>query len=192
MGSLNIDQNAWYQIAVTRQSGQSLRGTVLYDNGDSGAVFYEITNTSSTAQSWQFYAYNSSVYLLRCRISGPDAYLGSIQGSGSSSDPGKDVAGDTSPYMATYNISDSSMFWQAGTWTDGTIYFYNLSNGSDWRLDVLSDSLMVMSSNISAPQIGEQFSYTKLGAIDDSQWSTYNVSSAKVLYNETLHHHIYV
>lgn len=190
MGSLNIDPNAWYQINVTKQTGQSFRGTVLYDDaGARGAAFFELTNASSPAQAWQFFPFNASVYLLRCQVAGPTAYLGAKRGSGNNDDgdaggggggggddPGADVTGDTLPYMVRYDAADASMFWEAGLWADGTIYLYNLANGSDWRLDVGDDSLMVLSSNITAPQPGEQVTYSKVRAINDESWSTYNVS----------------
>lgn len=184
MGSLNIDQNSWYQINATKASGQSLRGTVLYDDGLAGAVFFTFTNSSKDTQSWQFYPFNSTVYLVRCQAAGPDAYLGvRVSDRSSSGDDDNDdgssnngVLGDTVPYLAAYNISDDSMFWQTGLWSDGTVYLYNLANGSDWRMTVLDNSLMAMSSNITAPQKGEQFKYARVGAIDNEKWSTYSVS----------------
>lgn len=172
--SLNLDDNAWYQVNVTRFTGLSLRGTSLYNDGNTGAVFYQNTNTSIPGQSWQFYPYNSSVYLLRCRNGGPDAYLAVAVGKSDSSDSSS-VTGNTVPILANYNVTDDSMFWQVGPWGDGTYYFSNLANGSDWRLNVLSNALMAMDSNITSAQPGEHFTFTSLSTIGDSRYSTVNV-----------------
>lgn len=181
MGSLNLDQNAWYQINVTRQSGQSLVGTPLYtNNGTQGAVFYQITNTSSPMQSWQFWPYNSSVYLLRCRDSGPNSYLAASSLGGGDGDPAGHVIGDSVPVMNSYKNTDASMFWVAAPWGDGTYYLYNLANGSNWRINVLSSSLMTMDSDITAPQVGEQFVFSPLRAINDNRYSTYHVGDSQI------------
>lgn len=172
--SLNLDQNAWYQVNVTRFRGLSLRGTSLSNDGNTGAVFYENTNTSTVGQSWQFYPYNSSVYLLRCRNGGPNAYLAvavGVESTGSSAV----TTGNTVPIMANYNVTDDSMFWRVDPWGDGTYYFSNLANGTDWRLNVLGTGLMAMDSNITSAQSGEHFTFTSLSTIGDSRYSTVNV-----------------
>lgn len=177
MGSLNIDSNAWFQInAPNKSSQQSFRGTILYQDGLTGAVFFATTNTSANTQNWQLLPFNSTVYLIRCEASGPDAYLSVKLGDSTSG-----IVGNTIPYMALYNVTDDSMFWSTGLWADGTVYFYSLANGSDWRLTMLDNSLMAMSSNITAPQIGQAFTYTKLSAIDDKQWSTFSVGHGNMI-----------
>lgn len=169
--SLNLDTNAWYQINVTRFTGLSLRGTVLYDKDHkAGAAFYTTSNTSDPSQYWQFYPYNASVYLLRCKTPGSKAYLGATQTTN------KGVTGNTSPYVADYSISDASMFWTVEPWGDGTYYLWNLGNGSDWRMNVLQTALLAMDSNITSEQSGEHFSFTTLGAIDADRYSTVSVS----------------
>lgn len=171
--SLNLDDNAWYQVNVTRFTGLSLRGTSLYNDGNTGAVFYQNTNTSIPGQSWQFYPYNSSVYLLRCKNGGPNAYLAVAAGTGNSDS--STVTGNTVPILANYNVTDDSMFWQVAPWGDGTYHFSNLANGSDWRLNVLGNALMAMDSNITSAQSGEHFTFTSMSTIGDSQYSTVNV-----------------
>lgn len=171
--SLNLDENAWYQVNVTKFTGQSLLGTSLFKDGNTGAVFYQNTNTSRIGQSWQFYPYNSSVYLLRCKDGGPNAYLAAAAGEANADSSA--VSGNTVPIMANYNVTDDSMFWQVEPWGDGTYYFHNLANGSDWRLNVRDNALMAMDSNITSAQSGEHFTFTSLSTIGDSRYSTVNV-----------------
>ena len=172
--SLNLDENAWYQVNVTRFTGLSFLGTSLYNEGNTGAVFFQNTNTSSRGQSWQFYPYNSSVYLLRCKDGGPNAYL-AVAAAGKDSTDSSTVTGNTVPVMANYNVTDDSMFWQVAPWGDGTYHFSNLANGSDWRLNVLGTGLMAMDSNITSAQSGEHFTFNSLSTIGDSRYSTVNV-----------------
>ncbi|KAF3767309.1 hypothetical protein M406DRAFT_328397 [Cryphonectria parasitica EP155] len=169
--SLNFDTNAWYQVNVTSQKDQCFHGTPLYEDGLTGAVFFQNTNTSNTGQRWQFYPYNSSVYLLRCEEGGPNGYLGTSLGTGSDKDR---LTGNTVPWLAHYNVSDDSMFWTIEPWGDGTYYFSNLANGTGWRLDTLVTALMAMNSNITSAQRGEQYTFTSIGVIDDSRYSTAN------------------
>lgn len=183
----------------TRFTGLSLRGTSLFKDGLTGAVFDEITNSTSPGQRWQFYPYNASVYLLRCEEGGPDAFLAAARGSGSSSDPASSTTGDTVPIMSNLSISDSSIFWQIAPWGDGTYYFSNLANGSDWRLNTLSTALMAMDSNITTEQSGEHYQFSSMGTIGNSRYSTMDVidpaSSHIALHSDLIpfldisHHH---
>lgn len=172
--SLNLDANAWYQVNVTKFSTLSLYGTPLYKGGKTGAVFYQNTNTSVRGQNWQFFPYNSSVYLLRCDYGGPDAYLAAAAGK-PDADSSDVTTGNTIPIMANYSVADNSMFWRVAPWGDGTYYFYNLANGSYWRLNVLGTGLMAMDSNITSAQSGEHYTFTSLRTIGDSRFSTVNV-----------------
>lgn len=171
--SLNFDDNTWYQVNVTKFSGFSLLGTSLFKDGLTGAVFYKETNTSLRGQSWQFYPYNSSVYLLRCKDAGPNGYLAAA--AGSSDGAQASITGNTVPILANYNVTDDSMFWQIDPWGDGTYYFSNLANGTNWRLNVLDTALMAMDSNITSEQAGEHFTFRSLGTIGDDRYSTINV-----------------
>lgn len=171
--SLNFDTNAWYQVNVTKFPGSSLLGTSLFQDGKTGAVFYQNTNTSAKGQSWQFYPYNSSVYLLRCKDGGPNGYLAAAAGKTNTDQ--SDVTGNTVPILANYNVTDDSMFWTVAPWGDGTYYFSNLANGSEWRLSVMDNKLMVMDSNTLPAQSGEHYTFTSLSTIGDSRYSTVNV-----------------
>ncbi|KAK2615503.1 hypothetical protein N8I77_002253 [Diaporthe amygdali] len=170
--SLNFDTNAWYQVNVTKFPGSSLLGTSLFQDGKTGAVFYQNTNTSAKGQSWQFYPYNSSVYLLRCKDGGPNGYLAAAAGKTDTDQ--SDVTGNTVPILANYNVTDDSMFWTVAPWGDGTYYFSNLANGSEWRLSVMDNKLMVMDSNTLPAQSGEHYTFTSLSTIGDSRYSTVN------------------
>lgn len=182
--SLNFDDNTWYQVNVTRFTGLSLLGTSLFKDGKTGAVFYQNTNTSARGQSWQFYPYNSSVYLLRCKDGGPNGYLAAAAGKEDTEQ--SSITGNTVPILAHYNVSDNSMFWQIEPWGDGTYYFSNLANGSNWRLNVLGSALMAMDSNITSEQAGEHFTFSSLSTIGDDRYSTINVRFSAISDNEVL------
>jgi hypothetical protein len=170
--SLNFDDNMWYQVNVAKFSGSSLLGTSLVDSL-TGAVFYQETNTGTQGQSWQLYPHNSSVYLLRCKDGGPNRYLAAAAGKGDGEQ--SSITGYTVPIIANYNVTDDSMFWKIEPWGDGTYYFFNLANGSNWRLNVLDSGLMAMDSNITPAQSGEHFTFTSLSTIGDDGYSTSNV-----------------
>lgn len=173
--SLNFDSDTWYQVNVTKFPEFSFLGTSLYNHdGTTGAVFYEATNTSKPGQKWQFYPFNSSAYLLRCQDGGPDAYLAVAVGT-----PETKTSGRTIAIMASYTILEDSMFWQIQPWGDGTYYFTNLANGTDWHLNVLDTGLLAMDSNIMSTQVGEHYTFTSLSTIGDSRFSTVSMSSKK-------------
>lgn len=176
--SLNLDTNVWYQVNVTKLSGYSLAGNTLTDHdGTTGGAVLVTTDTTDDAQSWQFYPYNSSAYLLRSKGSGHDSYLSVTVEGGGPSDPARDTLGDTVPQMAWYNVTEASMFWEVTPWGDGTYYLSNLANGSSWRLDALDDKRhMVLDSNITSAQSGEHFTFSSLSTIGNSLYSSYNVS----------------
>lgn len=171
--SLNFDDNTWYQVNATKASGKSFYGTSLFQDGKTGAVFFQNTNTSVRGQSWQFYPYNSSVYLVRCKDGGPNGYLAAAAGKEDTEQ--SSITGNTVPILANYNVTDETMFWQIEPWGDGTYYFSNLGNGSNWRLNLLDSGLMAMDSNITSAQSGEHFTFASLSTIGDDRYSTINV-----------------
>jgi hypothetical protein len=67
--------------------------------------------------------------------------------------------------MCNVSFADNSMFWTISPWGDGTFFFANAANGTDWHLQVKSNSLLAMSSNITAPQNGQRFSFNQQGPI---------------------------
>lgn len=161
----NFNSNQWYQLNVKAFTTLSMDGSTLYDHG-TGSVFFQNTNTTLPGQQWQIYAFSSSTYVLRTKESGHDGYLGvAVTYNGT-------TAGNTVPEMRNHTLSDNSMFWQITPWGDGTFFFTNSANGTAWHLDVLLSALMAMSSNITAPQDGQRYSFTTLGAINDQAFST--------------------
>lgn len=166
----NFDPNTWYQLTAKGHPAQSMYGGPLFAEG-LGPVYFEITNTTLAGQRWQLYPYNSSTYLLRTKESGHDAYLSAAYSANETTIPGS-----TRPKMQDYTLSDTSIFWQISPWGDGTFYFTNLANGTAWHMQVNPNSLMAMSSNITAPQDGQSFSFTSLGSINDQTFSTVDVS----------------
>jgi hypothetical protein len=171
----NFDSNHWQQINISPNSentgqGQSMDGSVLYTKQGTGSVFFTDTNTTAAEQLWQIFAFNSSYYVLRTQGSGPEGYMNTGLGSGGL------TPGNTVPLMANYLISDDSMFWKISPWGDGTFFFTNAANGTAWNLAIKPNSLMVMTSNISAPQDAQRFSFTQQGTIDDVRYSSVLVS----------------
>ena len=160
-----INSNQWQQITCAgRQKGQSLAGGVL-DSDRRGTTYFQKTDAGSSVQQWQMFRFNTSYYVLRSKASGSQGYL--------------NVAGDNVPYMANSSISDASMFWKIHPWTDGTFYFTNAANGSAWHMEVEPTSLMALSSNITAPQDGQRFSFSQLGTVNDVAFSTVIVRKLK-------------
>jgi hypothetical protein len=171
----NFDSNHWQQINISPNSentgqGQSMDGSVLYTKQGTGSVFFTDTNTTAAEQLWQIFAFNSSYYVLRTQGSGPEGYMNTGVGSGGS------TPGNTVPLTANYLILDDSMFWKISPWGDGTFFFTNAANGTAWNLAIKPNSLMVMTSNISAPQDAQRFSFTQQGTIDDVRYSSVLVS----------------
>ena len=79
--------------------------------------------------------------------------------------------------MRNVTLSDASMFWSITPWDDGTFYFTNAGNGTDWHLNVKPNSLLNMSSNITAPQEGQSFSFDQQGAINQAGFSSVSIAS---------------
>lgn len=162
----NFDSNRWYQLDVGPVEGQSMVGTTLFDEQLRGAVFFQVTNLTSPLQNWQVYPFNSSYYVLRTEASGPYGYL-SVKAS-----VDETTNGNTVPFISNASIVDNSMFWQILPWDDGTFFFTNAVNGSAWHLFVKDNSLMAMSSNITAPQTRQEFTFNATGTIDDVRYSS--------------------
>jgi len=163
--NLNLDTNSWYQINVNSYPDQSLDGTVLYQTGGTGVVFLQNTNASHWEQNWQLFPINDT-YVLRSRGSGPKGYLNTAI------NVNETTAGSTVPQMRNYNISDDSMYWAAGAWGDGTFFLVSRANGSDFHLGAKDNAFLSMDSNFTRPQHGQQFTFKKLGTIDDQRFSS--------------------
>jgi hypothetical protein len=164
----NFDPNSWYRMYLQWNTAQSIAGTALYNQG-SGAVFIQDTNITSIEQ-WQIFPFNQTYYVLRTKGSGPTGYLHA------SFSVDETTPGLTVPDMKDASIQDDSMFWQIDPWGDGTFFMTNANNGSDWHLNVKDNGRMSLSSNITQPQEGQQFSFERLDVIDDVRYSSVIVS----------------
>ena len=164
----NFASDHWHQIYIgdSPDGGQSASGTSLYNNSLTGAIFFTETNTTKPQQLWQLYPFNSTYYVLRSKDSGPTGYL-TVNFQALEVTPGKTV-----PLMTNASISDDSMFWQIEPWGDGTFFLANAANGTKWHLEKKPNSLMAMSSNTTAPQNGQRFSFKQLGQIQNDKFTT--------------------
>lgn len=173
----NFDRNTWYQILWT--SSSSFQGNALNFNTASteGAVYCNTTDTSSASQQWQIFPYNSTYYILRTKASSALGYLVTYCA------PSEPTPGSTVPAVFNASIADDSMFWQISPWGDGTFYFTNAANGTSWHMynklpgQYPGGGLMAMTSNISMAQVGQEFSFSALGSVDDVAYSSVVVSS---------------
>ncbi|KAG4414319.1 hypothetical protein IFR04_012565 [Cadophora malorum] len=164
----NFASDHWHQIYIgdSPDGGQSASGTSLYKNSLTGAIFFTETNTTKPQQLWQLYPFNSTYYALRSKDSGPTGYL-TVNFQTQEDTPGKTV-----PLMTNASISDNSRFWQIEPWGDGSFFLSNAANGTEWHLEKKPKSLMAMSSNITAPQDGQRFSFKQLGQIQNGEFTT--------------------
>ena len=80
--------------------------------------------------------------------------------------------------MLNVTNSDASMFWAVSPWGDGTFYLTNAGNGTDWHLNNIQNGLLSMSSNITAPQNAQRFSFDKQGLINDIAFSSVSLPAA--------------
>jgi hypothetical protein len=168
----NFDTNKWYQIIRSGSTDQSMDGSYLYNKGETGSTFFKVTDTTDPEEQWQFFPYDSTTYVLRTKASGSFGYM-TVAVSQTETTPGATV-----PKMTNCSLADTSMFWQISPWGDGSFFFTNAANGSAWHLLTKSNSLMAMSSNISIPQFGQRYSFNALTAIDDTRFSTLDVSNS--------------
>jgi len=88
----------------------------------------------------------------------------------------------TVPLMTNASISDNSRFWQIEPWGDGSFFLSNAANGTEWHLEKKPNSLMAMSSNITAPQDGQRFSFKQLGQIQNGEFTTVAVCIPLFMY----------
>ncbi|KAF2477542.1 uncharacterized protein BDR25DRAFT_274753 [Lindgomyces ingoldianus] len=164
----NFDSNQWYQLYVNQNKDSSLLGTNLYKNGESGAVFFNTTDTDLPGQRWQIYSVNDT-YVLRNKDGGTNAFLGTKY------EPTETTPGQTQALMIKNTISDDAVYWTVTPWGDGTFYLTNGENGTSWHLKKKANGLLALDSNITAPQNGQRFSFKTIGAINDKKFSSVNV-----------------
>ncbi|XPS80365.1 hypothetical protein M3J09_012325 [Ascochyta lentis] len=77
MSSSNLDTNKWYSLYVNNDNSSSLLGTNLYNRaGTTGALFFNKTDPEIATQRWQLYPVNTPTYVLRCKASGANGFIG--------------------------------------------------------------------------------------------------------------------
>ena len=91
----------------------------------------------------------------------------------------EETLGNTRLLTMNYTISTNSMFWQITPWGDGTFDMTNAENGTAWHMNRKPDGLVNMNSNMTAPQLGQKWSFTQLEKIDNSLYSSVLVCSSR-------------
>lgn len=180
----NFDPNRWYSIKNAKFTSHSLVGTYLVmSNNTAGAVFSQIAKPESAEQIWQFFPIEGS-FVLRTLAGGQAGFLATKQDS--------KVAwtGSTVPRLARNTLFEaeevdggkgkSSMFWNVASFGDGSFYFYNRQNGSDWHLCLLDNALSVLDSNATGP-IGQRFTVVATDReVNDERFSSLPLPGATV------------
>lgn len=171
----NFDSNQWYHLYVNENKNQALVGASLsaQSNGTRGSAFFQAANLTQPNQRWQFYAVNSTFYVLRTSKGGPDAFL-STKFEEDESTPGQ-----TQPQMIRGNVSDDSVYWRVSPWGDGTFFLTNKENGTAWHLERKPNALLAMDSNITQPQDGQRWLFDTIATINNERFSTVNVGFSK-------------
>jgi hypothetical protein len=169
-----FDRNQWYHIYFDGKTTQALMGSQLYNQTtQSGTVFFQTFKKKEPAHQWQFYPVeDSKYYLLRTKASGKDGFLGT------KFSPNEETPGHTVPRMIRGNVSDDSIYWNVGTFPDGTFFLSNKLNKTTYHLTRKGNSLAAMTSNTSASLDlpGQHFSFDAISAIDNQRFSTVSVS----------------
>lgn len=173
MATTDLDTNQWYQLCLGDKKDSCVIGTNLFSTSNTkGAVFISPGNASATVQRWQVFPVTvnkTAVYVLRSGDSGPNGFLG----VGYSAN--EETEGMTRPMMYRGDVAAQNVFWSLGDWGDGTSFMTNAINGTN-HLNVKSTGIMAMSPNITAPQNGQRFKLSPVAKIDDSRYSSVNVS----------------
>lgn len=168
----NFNSSSWYQITLGTTStnpGLGLVGTGLYGGGGTGAAFMTPANTSDPQQLWQLFPWNSTYYVLRSKAGGWGAYLGTkLSGL-------ETATGSTAPDMKNSTLTDDSAFWTINPWHDGTFYFQNAANGTNYNMQVTPKALLTMTTNITSPQPEESFLFTEVSAIENKKFTNVTV-----------------
>jgi len=167
----NFNRNNWYQVTLKSGDVLSLASSTV-GNG-AGSAFFQITNTSRPTQQWQLFGSEDGPYVVRSAEGGPTGYLTARPGSSVKTSVN---SGNTVPGLSDYTVADKSMYWTIKPWGDGSFWMSNQANGTRWHLERESNGLGAMSSNITAPQLGQSFVFKSLGKINDAKYSTVQVN----------------
>ena len=173
MATPTIDKNQWYHLYVNGIKKRALIGTDLNSSGGTrGAVFFNTTDTAVNVQRWQIYPVtvnDTTVYTLRCKETGPNGFMG----TGYVDE--EETEGKTRPMMLRGDIADNTVYWNFGSWGDGTWFLTNSANGTDYHLNKKAGNVVAMSPNVTAPQNGQRFGFAAIDRIDDEKYWSVNV-----------------
>jgi hypothetical protein len=78
--------------------------------------------------------------------------------------------------MVKGSVTDDSIYWMFSPWEDGTFFMTNKKNGTNWHLEKRYSGFIVLSSNVTAPQDGQRWSFEPIEAINNVKYSTISVS----------------
>ena len=171
----NLNSSFWYHLYIKRDKTRSLAATNLSSRNETmGATLYKSVDKNNATQRWQWFGINSTTYVLRCEVGGPDAFLGTKH------EPSEKTPGQTQAVMVRGDVSDDSVYWTVSPWEDGTFFMTNGENGTDWHLEKMRSGSIAMSSNVTAPQDGQRWSFEAIEAINDDNYSTIQVSYLKL------------
>ncbi|KAF2449012.1 hypothetical protein P171DRAFT_222790 [Karstenula rhodostoma CBS 690.94] len=171
----NFDRNQWYHIYYNKNNETAFMGGELHNRtAQAGTTFFQTFDPKEPAHHWQFYRVeDSKFYLLRTMASGAEGFLGTRYSET------EDTPGKTVPYMIRGNVSDDSIYWNVGTFPDGTFFLSNKANKTTYHLTRKANALGAMTSKTDASLDlpGQHFSFDTMSAIDDENFSTVSLPS---------------
>ncbi|KAL5443591.1 hypothetical protein PMIN07_001150 [Paraphaeosphaeria minitans] len=146
-------------------------GSQLYNRTtQSGTTFFQNFDQKEPAHQWQFYPVeDSKFYLLRTKASGVDGFLGTKFA------PNSDTPGKTVPRMIRADVSDDSIYWNVGTFPDGTFFLSNKANKTTYQLTRNDDNPLVSMTSKTDASLnlpGQHLSFDTISAIENEKFST--------------------
>jgi len=153
MAALYIDPNHWQMIYPSPNPESNLVGTLLFNATTmpdfvTGSTFITATNSSDLSNNGKSSQSSQSTptYALRSRESGPKGFM-NTQFVEPVNPPG-----NTAVNMRNSTAIDGAMLWKIRYWVDGSLYFTNVANGTEWLLSVNDGGGTFMAPNGSSPE----------------------------------------
>jgi hypothetical protein len=162
-----LDSNTWYQLTETRVDFNS---ALQFDGGSSLLMGAAKTDVN---EWWQFQPLDNNQWQVRNKQS----YVSKQLGTCYSADEVTDTK--TRPCMVNSNYTDLSQRWNISVWSDGTLKFANVGNGTGYNMDCHPDNPMFMSdATAETPnQPAQHWELKSIGIVNDGTFSTTYVSS---------------
>jgi hypothetical protein len=165
-----FDANRWYQINSPLFPKRSLVGLQPHDPDSTAKVFFKLTNESLPGRQWQLFPTDTNTYILRSKLSGPDAYLALRQDDDAAGAKPRSIA-------ATRNVdtASSDVLWKITNFPNGHYKLVNVANGTGWHLRAEDRQNLSMTNNI-GEQDNQKFDFTAVGqTIDNATFSSIRV-----------------